>query len=221
MKSILPGSVVSLAAALALLAVTGCSGQPEAGAADGEETGAEHEAPEQAMAAEAEDGGESSADEGEEHGGEVEGNEGGEGEEHAESREGGEDGEAGEHGESRERGEHDEGGEHGDEEHGEEGEESGEYLSRAQSWDATRRGIRLRLAFDEDRDAFVGSVENTTEAPACAVRVEVHLMNGPELGPTERRDLAPGESAAVELSASGESFEEWTAHPEVSGCQAD
>lgn len=136
----------------------------------------------------------------------------------------GEHDERGERGESehREGGEHAAGGEHaeGDEhgEGGEEGEESGEYIGRAESWDATRRGIRLTLAFDEERDAFVGMVENTTEGTVCAVRVEVHLAGGPELGPTERQDLGAGESAAVELSAEGEDFESWTAHPETSAC---
>ncbi len=221
MKSNSPISALSPVVALAFLAVAACGGQPESGATADEGTVSEQEAPDQAMAAADEPGAEAGTEEGEEHGREGEGGEDGGGAEHRAGREAGEHDEGGEHGEDRERGEHGEGGEHGDEEHGEEGEESGEYLSRAQSWDATRRGIWLRLAFDADRDAFVGTVENTTDAAACAVRVEVHLMNGPELGPTERRDLAPGESAAVELSAGGESFEEWTAHPEISACQAN
>ena len=78
--------------------------------------------------------------------------------------------------------------------------------------------MRLTLAFDGDRGAFVGTVENTTEATICAVRVEVHLAGGPELGPTERRDLGAGASMAIELPAGGESFESWTAHPESSAC---
>ena len=61
-------------------------------------------------------------------------------------------------------------------------------------------------------------VENTTDATVCAVRVEVHLSSGTELGPTERRDIAAGESGAVELPAGGEDFESWTAHPETSAC---
>lgn len=241
MRSITLESTVSALIALAVFAVAACGGQPESGAADDAAAGAEQESPAQAMAAEGEQGAEPSAMEGGEHGGEVEGGEGGEtdeggdgheagehdeGGEHGEEGEHGERGEGAEHGEGGERGEHDEGGEHGargehgEGEHGEEGEESGEYLSRAESWDATRRGIRLRLIFDAERDAFVGTAENTTDGAVCAVRVEVHLRPGPELGPTERRDLAPGESTAVELAAGGQSFEEWTAHPETSACEA-
>ena len=116
-------------------------------------------------------------------------------------------GREGEHGEARER--HD---------HGSEGEESGEYLGPEETWDATRRGARLILSFDPARSAFGGTVENTTQQTLCAVRVEVHLSTETELGPTERTDLAPGESRAVELPAAGEPFAAWTAHPEVSAC---
>ncbi|WP_419942472.1 MBL fold metallo-hydrolase [Candidatus Palauibacter sp.] len=142
--------------------------------------------------------------------------------------EGGEERE-GEHGAGREgRGEHEGegregGGEHGGEGghgEGEEGEESGEYLGRAETWDATRRGARLVLSYDPAREAFAGTVENTTGETLCAVRVEVHLSTGTELGPTERTDLAPGGSTAVEMAAGGEAFERWTAHPEMSACAA-
>ena len=109
-------------------------------------------------------------------------------------------------------GEHDEGGE---------GEESGEYIARDESWDATRRGMRLQLSFDPAEDAFTGTVENTTQETICAVRVEVHLSGSIELGPTERTDLAPGESVAIELPAEGSDFEAWTAHPEQSACSGD
>ncbi len=66
--------------------------------------------------------------------------------------------------------------------------------------------------------AFVGRVENTTRQTLCAVRVEVHLSTGTELGPTERTDLPSGEAATVELPTAGEVFDTWTAHPEVSPC---
>ena len=125
----------------------------------------------------------------------------------------------GEHGEGEEGGEHGAGDEHGEEgEHDEEGEESGEYIASSETWDKTRRGARLILSFDAARAAFVGTVENTTQEVLCAVRVEVHLSTGTELGPTARTDLAPGESTALMLSAGGESFDAWTAHPEVSAC---
>jgi hypothetical protein len=121
---------------------------------------------------------------------------------------------AGEHA-SAERGEHGEGGEHA---LSEEGEGSGEYIGLRETWDATRNGARLVLSFNPASNAFVGTVENTTQQTLCAVRVEVHLSNGTELGPTERTDVLPGETTDVELRTAGEVFDTWTAHPEVSPC---
>ena len=172
----------------------GASGSGVALEAEGERVGSETDG----ERAGSESEGEHSGSEGEgEHGGsEGEGEHGGSGGE-------------GEHGESE--GE----GEHGD---GEEGEESGEYIGREDTWDATRRGARLALSFDPASNAFVGTVENTTGQTLCAVRVEVHLSTGIELGPTERTDLPSGETTVVELSTEGEAFDTWTAHPEISPC---
>ncbi|MDE2772770.1 MAG: hypothetical protein OXI46_03560 [Gemmatimonadota bacterium] len=118
--------------------------------------------------------------------------------------------------------EHEGDGEHEEGEHEEgEGEESGEYIARGDTWDATRRGARLVLTFDPVSDAFVGRLENTTRSMLCAVRVEVHLSSGTELGPTERTDVAVGQSIEVELPTGGEAFESWTAHPELSACPAE
>ncbi len=136
---------------------------------------------------------------------------GGEHAEHAESSEHGEHAEGGEHA----HGEHAEGGEHS---HGEEGEESGVYIPRLDTWDEVRRGARLVLSLDTDQRAFVGRVENTTSQTLCAVRVEVHLSSGTELGPTERTDVAAGESIEVVLPTSVMDFNSWTAHPEMSPC---
>ena len=135
--------------------------------------------------------------------------------------------EAGEHGGSEGEGEH--GGSEGEGEHGgsegegghdsgEEGEESGVYIARSEAWDATRRGARLVLSFNPETNAFEGKVENTTARTLCAVRVEVHLSSGTELGPTERTDLPSGETTEVSLPTAGEDFETWTAHPELSRC---
>ena len=99
-----------------------------------------------------------------------------------------------------------------------EGEESGEYIGRGETWDKTRRGAKLVLSFDPAANAFVGTVENTAQQTLCAVRVEVHLSSGTELGPTERTDLRPGGTTAVQLPTEGEAFDTWTAHPEVSRC---
>jgi len=72
------------------------------------------------------------------------------------------------------------------------------------------------LSYDSTSSAFVGTVENVIEQPVSAVRVEVHLSNGTELGPTERKDLAPGEKLAVKLSSiKGQDFDWWKAHAEA------
>lgn len=113
--------------------------------------------------------------------------------------------------------------EHGEEpghhEGGGEGEEGGVYIGALSRWDGVRGGIRLRLSYDEDRKAFHGTAENTTESKVCAVRVEVHLKGGSELGPTRARDLDSGESIGIVLTTA-EQFEHWTAHPETSACPA-
>ena len=168
---------------------------------------------------------------GHDEGGEGEGSEGvgehnegseGEGSEGAdEHSEGGRAERSGDHGAS-EGGEEGEGehGEEGDHGEGEEGEESGTYIARNETWDRTRRGARLVLTFNAERNAFVGTVENMTEQTLCAVRVEVHLGGGTELGPTTRTDVPSGGTIDVELPTEGAGFETWTAHPELSACGA-
>ena len=58
-------------------------------------------------------------------------------------------------------------------------------------------------------------MENTTNGVLGRVRIEVHLSNGTELGPTTPTDMAPGEVATVNLPATQASFTGWTAHAEV------
>ncbi len=60
-----------------------------------------------------------------------------------------------------------------------------------------------------------GTVENITDKTLKGVRVEIHLSNGGELGPTTPASLDPGEKRNVELTATGKEFYWWTAHPEV------
>ena len=117
-------------------------------------------------------------------------------------------------------GEHREGGEHGGGESGEHsgdesGEESGTQLGVGDTYDAVRAGARLIIAYDRGRNAFVGTVRNVTNGALARVRVEVHLSNGIELGPTTPVDLAPGQVVDVVLEASEQPFESWSAHPEV------
>jgi hypothetical protein len=81
--------------------------------------------------------------------------------------------------------------------------------------DEVKKGARLILSFDKESNSFVGTVENVSEQTLARVRVEVHLSNGTELGPTEPVELAPGKKAKFRLSAEGQSFTWWKAHAEV------
>ena len=124
---------------------------------------------------------------------------------------------SGEHGEGgEESGEHSEEDSEGNESsEGDEGEESGTQYTKADSYDETRAGARLLLTYDPDQDAFVGTVENTTDDLLDQVRIEVHLSNGVELGPTTPGDLPAGQTGEIFLPADGEQFQTWSAHPEV------
>lgn len=101
------------------------------------------------------------------------------------------------------------------------GEESAEQLAKDQTYDHERAGSRLVLAYDEQARSFVGAVENVSAEPLSRVRVEVHLSNGVELGPTTPVELAPGESQPVSLEASEAPFETWSAHAEVGGAEGE
>jgi len=106
--------------------------------------------------------------------------------------------------------------EHEQGEHAGEGEETGQRISKDGTYDEIRKGVRLILSFDNESSSFFGTVENVTEKTISRVRVEVHLSNGNELGPTVPIDLAPGKKVDVGLSAEGQSFNWWKAHAEAS-----
>ena len=96
-----------------------------------------------------------------------------------------------------------------------ESEESNVELTLNDQYDKVRNGARLILNYDAQSNSFKGTVENTTNGTLKRVRVEVHLSNGKELGPTPSKDLAPGEKMEVQLIATNTNFNGWTAHPEV------
>ena len=118
--------------------------------------------------------------------------------------------ESGEHGGGSESGEHNIGSESD-----EGGEESGTQFMLNETFDEVRAGARLVLSYESNANAFIGTVENTTGATLSQVRVEVHLSNGTELGPTTPVDLAPGQVIDITLPATSQPFASWSAHPEV------
>ena len=94
-------------------------------------------------------------------------------------------------------------------------EESGTQYALNESYDQVRNGARLTLVYDAPKNSFVGITCNPTDNTLKQVRVEVHLSNGVELGPTTPTDLSSGECTDVTLEATSDSFDAWSAHPEV------
>ena len=99
------------------------------------------------------------------------------------------------------------------------GEESGTTFALDELFDELRNGVRLVISYDAAANAFSGAIENTTDASIQQVRVEVHLSNGVELGPTPTVSLAPGETREVRLDATGQDFEGWSAHAETGSAE--
>ena len=109
-------------------------------------------------------------------------------------------------------------------ESGGEGSESGSeegsgaiQLAPDETFDMVRGGARLVLSYDVASNSFRGTVENTTDNVLNRVRIEVHLSNGTELGPTTAVDLAPGQTLPITLASTQASFTGWVAHAEVGG----
>ena len=133
---------------------------------------------------------------------------------------GGEDGSEGAGGEG-----HGPGGEGSGSESGGEGSESGSgseegsgvMLAPSETFDMVRSGARLILSYDAASNSFKGTVENTTSQVLTRVRIEVHLSNGTELGPTPPVDIAPGQVFRVNLPSTQASFTGWVTHAEVGG----
>ena len=98
-------------------------------------------------------------------------------------------------------------------------EASGATLAPDATFDAVRGGARLILNYDAASNAFQGTVENTTGGVLTNVRIEVHLSNGTELGPTTPVDMAPGQVLSVNLPSTQEPFTGWIAHAEVGGSE--
>ncbi len=119
------------------------------------------------------------------------------------------------------------GGEGGEQGSGESGTESGSesggrgeegsanMLAPDETFDAVRGGARLMMSYDAPSNSFRGTVENTTNGVLDQVRIEVHLSNGTELGPTTPTALAPGEVLAITLPSTQAPFTGWVAHAEV------
>jgi hypothetical protein len=103
----------------------------------------------------------------------------------------------------------------GEESHSHEGEEGNTQLGLDDTYSDLRKGVRLSLSYNSESSSFSGTVENTTEDALPQVRVSVQLSNGTVLGPTDPVDLGAGESQTINLDASGQTFDSWTALSEM------
>ena len=112
------------------------------------------------------------------------------------------------------------GGESGSEGSGGGEEASANMLATDETFDMVRGGARLIMSYDAPSNSFKGTVENTTNGVLTQVRIEVHLSNGTELGPTIPIDMAPGEVVSIDMPATAASFTGWTPHAEVGGGEA-
>ena len=110
-----------------------------------------------------------------------------------------------------------EGGGEGTEGAGSGGEEGsgGANLAPNETFDMVRGGARLIMNYDPASNSFTGTMHNTTASVLTRVRIEIHLDNGTELGPTTPVDLAPGETRPVVLASTQAPFNGWVAHAEV------
>ena len=109
---------------------------------------------------------------------------------------------------------------YGPEGQGGESDESGTQYAISETATEVRDGVRLIISYNSARQVFTGSVENTTNVTVTRVRVEVHLLNGVELGPTPNVDLAPGETKSVELDARVQTFTHFSVHVEIGSSSA-
>ena len=111
------------------------------------------------------------------------------------------------------------GGEGGNEGSGGEEGSAANQLAPDETFDMVRSGARLIMNYDANGNSFKGTVENTTNGILTRVRIEIHLSNGTELGPTTPIDLAAGQKLAVELPSTAAPFIGWVAHAEVGGSE--
>lgn len=93
--------------------------------------------------------------------------------------------------------------------------ESGTRWNPDETATETRSGVTLVLNYDASTQRFNGTVSNTTASMVTDVRVEIHLSNGTELGPTPRIDLAAQAEQSVTLDASGQNFSWYSVHVEL------
>ncbi len=95
------------------------------------------------------------------------------------------------------------------------GEENTAQYGLGDTFDQVRAGSRLIMNYDPAANAFVGTVENTTQHPTEQRADRDPPLQRSRIGPTTPIDLAPGEVSNVRLDATTQPFDTWVAHAEV------
>lgn len=98
---------------------------------------------------------------------------------------------------------------------GGESEEDGSQLKKNETYNLTKKGVQLVLKFDEKSNVFKGFMQNKTKEPIERARVEIHLSNGKELGPTKPITLQPNQNQKITIKSTKKSFTAWSTHAEV------
>lgn len=93
--------------------------------------------------------------------------------------------------------------------------ESGTRWNPGETATDSRRGVDLTISYNATTQQFDGSVTNTNGSAVTDVRVEIHLSNGTELGPTPRVGIGANETKSVTLDASGHNFSWYSVHVEL------
>lgn len=95
--------------------------------------------------------------------------------------------------------------------------EGGRRWDKDETATVTRSGVKLVIRYHSSKEEFRGTMTNTTNSSVSDARVEIHLSNGRDLGPTPRTALAGGESKDVALDAAGQQFSWFSVHIELGG----
>lgn len=95
------------------------------------------------------------------------------------------------------------------------GEEDGSRLRKTEVYNVTKRGVELVLKYNKRTNAFQGYMKNITRKVIKRARVEIHLSNGIELGPTKPVNLGTNERRSLSIKASHKAFKTWNAHAEI------
>ncbi|WP_143592006.1 hypothetical protein [Tenacibaculum holothuriorum] len=98
---------------------------------------------------------------------------------------------------------------------GGENEEDDTLLQKNETFNQTKKGVQLVLKFDEKSNTFKGFMQNKYNKPIKRARVEIHLSNGKELGPTKPITLQPNQKHELVIKSTKKGFTTWSTHAEV------